>query len=153
MHVHGVLLGPDGKELFSQSNPGQVTLTGRNVVKIADLYNALAITDTNFKDSLNYDVSPYQELQLWCLNTHNQAVELYGSILFNGGNYTIADTTGNAVKLTLPLGMSRVALITPSDFKVLNAKSHAAQVMKFRAVAPTAPTSGSLTVLLMGRVN
>ena len=28
MHVHGVLLGPDGKELFSQSNPGQVTLTG-----------------------------------------------------------------------------------------------------------------------------
>ena len=169
MHVHGVLLGPDGKELFSQSNPGQVTLTGsivdtsdntlktkamgRNVEEVM-LFNAIAFTDTTYKTSGAKDISKYREFSLLFTNSHDQTINL---------NYQIASTsvtpastfTWNGTTFATPKSIAiQPGGVSRFYFKMDDlGVTRMPQKILFVLTPAAAPTTGSITGVLMGVPN
>jgi hypothetical protein len=82
------------------------------------------------------------------LNTHNQSLTLN---LIRGDSAIdttwIADKNGNAYSLTLPASMTKPLLITSTDWPPLLF----IQFANVAVSAATAPTSGSVTVEVIGR--
>ena len=152
MHVHGVLLGPDGKELFSQSNPGQVTLTGRKAIQ-KTLHNAIAITDTLAKDSAITEVAdiPLRKI-LHVRNTLDQPVDIsvfvYSRLGDTGTTYYGPSNINSGTTKTVAAGVNMI--LTETDSPALN---HPVQFMMVRAKCSVAPTTGSVSVWLEGVPN
>jgi hypothetical protein len=156
-----LLYGADGNPLIVDNTSGQAsklktdsttgglltTLTGRNVVLIATLFNALAITDTLTHDSPRIDVSLYENLTLVFESTLNQSatVQLTGLNSQSAAHWSGA-LGGSIYSATLPTGnISRIA-----DKNVWGVLGSAVNTLAIEISCNTAPTNGSISVYLYG---
>lgn len=123
-------------------------LTGRNVVHISTIFNALAITDTTMHySSVLTNLSDYKDLFLLIRSTLNQSCVLhfYGS----DAGTIYADNAGTDVTFSIPvLTVNRVINLTQNDlYRILGISL---PNLMLGAGSATAPTSGSLTIDLYG---
>lgn len=126
---------------------GDVQLTGRNVVLIDTLLNAVAITDTNFHFSQIIDISGYENLTLFIDNS--LGVSMTGRF-YTGtqGNYILAKSDGTDADITISNTLvNRYEIFNGNDNTTLKSSY---MNLKFGVFASAAPTSGSITVMLYG---
>lgn len=148
--MRSALIDQNGN-FVSASNPLPTQLTGRNIEQVY-FHNALAITDTNIKQSLSIDLTKYREIYFFARSSLDQPVDVYLNIenaittVWNNGAW---DAT-NERKITLPAsGGSRIYLLNTAR-AWLNGKI---KTMRIDVGCNAAPTSGSVTVYVMGVPN
>lgn len=136
---------------------GRFELAVRNVEQVY-IFNALAITDTLAKDSGFIDVSKYRNYALIAMSTLNQSVDI--GLIANDlarGQFTIYDGTAwvNAVstkKVTIPATTSGDTYDLNTFWTFLKDTPQLKKI-ELRATCAVAPTTGSITIAVLGVPN
>lgn len=128
----------------------KVQLTGSKV-EVIHFFNALAINDTELKSSGLIDLSKYRTLQVIAYSTLNQDVDLFFSphrptdaLIWDGTQYS-----SEYRREKLLAANANVTYVINSRLKWLESGIDKMQITARCAVAPT---SGSLTVVVLGVV-
>lgn len=144
------------------NQPVKTELTG-SIVEELTLVNALAITDTDTRVTSNIDLGKYKKFDFIIENTHNEDLRIGFSREESTSPYRVALNDGT-IKLYAPfnneafhLVPANSGLILLSNVPIPNAQRPLAykdfiNIVKVRYNFVNAPTSGALTIKLVGRV-
>lgn len=148
----GQIIGADGTivdeakgyDLTDPANPAKrVLLSGQKAVSIT-VFDALAITDTTSHFAAALDLSEYTSWSLWVKSTLDQYVKIIPNIFNEGIIYS-----NGAVAQYIESASGVWDLVTSLAWvgKILKGE------LQLSVTCDTAPTSGSLSVTIVGRTN
>ncbi|MDP4549848.1 hypothetical protein Q9251_03025 [Alkalihalobacillus macyae] len=159
----------DAGQIIGGTIPINTQLTGSSVpLEIKNntnteqyLFNAKALTTVNLEPSPEIDISKYKSVEILALNTHNQPINL-GLVLKSKGvskhvavwdgvsfKTTASNLTGE--KVTIPANLDAYVYLNTrwTWLNNLNGASSLSVVVKPEG----APTSGSITIIVIGVLN
>ena len=112
-----------------------------------DVFRDLAITDTAAKWSDPIDISRYAIVSLRIHNSLDQPVTMqFGADTTDTTTAYLYDKNGSNIRLVAN-NDNKIEILTPEDLPVLHYLKH----IRLRAQCDTAPTTGTLTVVIVGR--
>lgn len=152
-YMPSVIYGADGVTPISETNPFPASLKDRNVEEKI-LFQGKAITDTVFYASPIISVSPYEKVSFLVNSTLDQPITIY----FQIGTETIPvkstetwDGTAfgeRSIQIPADNGFQQAIGFSDIDYDSLYA-----QEIKVVVNCSTAPTTGSLSLVLLGVKN
>ncbi|QHT61703.1 hypothetical protein GXP70_18130 [Paenibacillus lycopersici] len=129
----------------------EVWVVGRNIPLGVQYYeNAFAIRDTN-NYRPNLDLSGFQRFQIWAFNSMDQDISVTLQKLDLGAPQNIQQWNGTAwavAQITVPKGSTYYLLNT-----ALPCLDRPFESLALRISASVAPTSGSITIKVVGVPN
>lgn len=132
---------------FSLNNNGDVKAQRTWGIEEVTIFDALQIRETGANWASRISVGKYGTISLRISNTLDQPVVINIGSDFGDDNTTYQKNFGGAnLGFVIPSG-SGARMITPEEFPWLQYLQYA----KLRASCDTAPTSGSVTIKLIGK--
>ena len=132
---------------FLTDDAGRTVTVRKWTAEETVLVDGIQIRTTDATWSERLDVSGYASVSLRVSNSHDQAVSVIFGLDTGADNTTYLKNYGGAnLSFTIPAS-SGVRLITPEEFPFLQYLKH----IKVRCSCETAPTSGGLTITVVGR--
>lgn len=140
-------------ELFTISNPAFVQLSGRNAVKIT-IINAVEIRSAGDRSYNNICLTPYKEIKIWARSSLDQPVGIFfqpSGVVQQVWNGTGWEGYGKYGSITATIPANPGAKIYDLTTIYPELKLH--DTVTPYSTCNTAPTSGSLTLFVVGVLN